>query len=55
MSFLTTFGFQAKPFYEKHGYQVVYEQKNYPRTGSKYFMEKRLGGSVHGDELHCKD
>lgn len=50
MAFLTTFGFQAKPFYEKQGYQVVYEQKGYPRTGCKYFMEKRLGDYAHIDE-----
>ncbi len=42
MSFLTTFGFQARPFYEKNGYHVVYEQKNYPRTGSKFYLEKHL-------------
>lgn len=46
MAFLTTFGFQARPFYEKHGYEVVYEQKGYPRTGCKYFMEKRLVGGI---------
>lgn len=42
MAFLTTFGFQARPFYEKHGYHVVYEQKGYPRSGSKFYMEKQL-------------
>ena len=42
MAALNTFGFQAKPFYEKSGYRVVYEQRNYPRTGSRYYMEKQL-------------
>ena len=41
-SFLNTFSFQAKPFYEKNGYQVVYTQNNYPITNSRYFMEKQL-------------
>lgn len=53
MSFLTTFGFQARPFYEKQGYEVVYEQKGYPRTGCKYYMEKRLEASalINGQHL----
>ncbi len=37
-----TFSFQAKPFYEKNGFHVVYTQKNYPVTSTKYFMEKHL-------------
>ena len=41
-SFLNTFSFQAKPFYEKNGYKVVYAQNNYPLTNSRYFMEKQL-------------
>lgn len=39
---LNTLNFQAKPFYEKNGYIVVYTQKNYPKTNAKYFMEKEL-------------
>lgn len=42
MAGLNTLDFQAKPFYEKHGYAVVYEQKNYPKSGSKFYMEKKL-------------
>ncbi len=38
----TTFNFQAKPFYLKMGYHVVYVQKNYPITNEKYFLEKEL-------------
>jgi len=41
-AFLTTFSFQAKPFYLKYGYKVVYVQKNYPLVNEKYFMEKIL-------------
>ncbi|MBN1982492.1 MAG: GNAT family N-acetyltransferase, partial [Chitinivibrionales bacterium] len=39
---LCTFSFQARPFYEKMGYRVVYAQHEFPRTGVKYFMEKQL-------------
>ncbi|MFQ3210090.1 MAG: ribosomal protein S18 acetylase RimI-like enzyme, partial [Colwellia sp.] len=39
---LDTLNFQAMPFYEKHGYQTQWIQKNYPRTGCKYFMLKEL-------------
>lgn len=39
---LDTLNFQAKPFYEKHGYQVEWTQPNYPKTGCKYFMSKSL-------------
>ncbi len=41
-SYLTTFNFQARPFYEKHGYKVVYVQRNYPLTNERYHMEKSL-------------
>jgi GNAT superfamily N-acetyltransferase len=41
-AYLNTFSFQARPFYEKHGYKVVYTQKNYPITNEKYHMEKNL-------------
>ncbi len=39
---LDTLDFQAKPFYEKNGYQVVYQMANYPLNGCRYFMEKKL-------------
>ncbi|MBD56826.1 N-acetyltransferase [uncultured Pseudoalteromonas sp.] len=39
---LDTLDFQAKPFYEKNGYQVKYEMSNYPLDGCRYFMEKSL-------------
>lgn len=41
-AFLTTMNFQAKPFYLKYGYKVVYVQKGYPLINEKYFMEKIL-------------
>ncbi|MEW9798604.1 GNAT family N-acetyltransferase [Alteromonas sp. CYL-A6] len=39
---LDTLNFQARPFYEKHGYDVQWAQQGYPRTGCKYFMVKTL-------------
>jgi ribosomal protein S18 acetylase RimI-like enzyme len=39
---LDTLNFQAMPFYEKKGYEVQWVQKNYPKTGCKYFMTKEL-------------
>ncbi|WP_212682417.1 GNAT family N-acetyltransferase [Arsukibacterium tuosuense] len=39
---LDTLNFQAMPFYKKHGYHVQWVQENYPKTGCKYFMVKRL-------------
>lgn len=39
---LDTLDFQAKPFYEKRGYQVKYQLDNYPLNGTRYFMEKPL-------------
>lgn len=39
---LDTLNFQAMPFYKKHGYQVQWIQENYPKTGCKYYMVKRL-------------
>ena len=39
---LDTLDFQAKPFYEKRGYSVKYQLNNYPRSGTRYFMEKSL-------------
>ncbi len=42
MAQLDTLDFQAKPFYEKNGYQVKYQMANYPLDGCRYFMEKSL-------------
>lgn len=39
---LDTLNFQARPFYEKHGYVVQWTQNHYPRDGAKYFMVKEL-------------
>lgn len=39
---LDTLNFQAMPFYEKHGYKTQWIQRDYPKTGCKYFMLKEL-------------
>lgn len=39
---LETLNFQARPFYEKHGYQLQWTQDSYPRDGKKYFLTKNL-------------
>jgi GNAT superfamily N-acetyltransferase len=39
---LDTFSFQARPFYERHGYVVIATQRDYPPGHARFFMEKRL-------------
>jgi GNAT superfamily N-acetyltransferase len=41
---LDTLNFQAEPFYQKLGYKTEWIQTEYPKTGCKYFMTKRLIG-----------
>jgi ribosomal protein S18 acetylase RimI-like enzyme len=41
-AFLETFSFQARPLYEKLGYSVFGEIKDYPPGHSQYFLSKRL-------------
>lgn len=41
-SCLTSFTFQAKPFYEKHGYEVFGRLDDYPEGEKMYFMKKVL-------------
>ena len=40
--YLTTFGFQARPFYEKFGYEVVANIPDYPRGHSFNVLKKAL-------------
>jgi GNAT superfamily N-acetyltransferase len=40
--FLTTFSFQAKPFYEKFGYEVVADIPDYPNGHSTHVLKKIL-------------
>lgn len=39
---LDTLDFQARPFYEKHGYQVQWTMTCYPESGSRHYMTKQL-------------
>jgi ribosomal protein S18 acetylase RimI-like enzyme len=39
---LDTFSFQARGFYEKHGYAVFGELPNYPGEHHRYFLSKKL-------------
>jgi GNAT superfamily N-acetyltransferase len=41
-AFLDTFSFQARPFYERHGYQCFGELQGHPPGHSHYFMRKSL-------------
>jgi GNAT superfamily N-acetyltransferase len=39
---LDTYSFEARPFYEKHGYQVFATLDDYPPGHQKHFLLKRL-------------
>ena len=41
-AFLDTFSWQARPFYERLGYAVVFEMRDFPPGHSRFFMTKRL-------------
>jgi GNAT superfamily N-acetyltransferase len=41
-AFVETFSFQARPFYERHGYQVFGELHDYPAGHNYYFLRKAL-------------
>ncbi len=41
-AYLDTFSFQARPFYEKHGYEVFGQIDDYPIGHARYFLSKRL-------------
>jgi GNAT superfamily N-acetyltransferase len=40
--FLTTFSFQARPFYEKSGYEVVADIQDYPKGHSHHVLKTNL-------------
>lgn len=42
ISYLETLDFQAKGFYEEHGYSVIGKLDNYPKGHCQYFMSKDL-------------
>jgi GNAT superfamily N-acetyltransferase len=39
---LDTFSFQARPFYERHGYAVFATQDDNPKGHARHFLEKRF-------------
>ncbi len=39
---LDTFSFQARPFYEKHGYQLQMTLLDYPETHERFYLTKQL-------------
>jgi len=39
---LDTYSFEARPFYEKHGYKLFATLNNYPEGHSKHFLKKEL-------------
>lgn len=41
-AYLDTFSFQARPFYEKHGYKVAGTLEDFPKGHARYFLQKRL-------------
>ena len=46
--FLSTFSFQARPFYEKYGYEVFGKIPDYPAGHAYYFLRKALEGPPKG-------
>ncbi|MCW5747189.1 MAG: GNAT family N-acetyltransferase [Alphaproteobacteria bacterium] len=42
---LDTFAWQARPFYEKHGYQVFGRLPDYPTGHARWFLMKRLAAA----------
>lgn len=49
-SFLSTFEFQARTFYEKHGYSVTGKLEQYPPGATYYWMRKELEQNQVQDE-----
>jgi ribosomal protein S18 acetylase RimI-like enzyme len=42
-AYLDTFSYQARPFYEKLGYEVFGTLDDYPAGHQRFYMRKRLG------------
>ena len=38
--FLSTFGFQARPFYERFGYEVIADLPDYPMGHTHHVLKK---------------
>jgi hypothetical protein len=42
---LDTFSYQARPFYEHHGYELFATLDEYPPGQQRFFMRKSLAGA----------
>jgi GNAT superfamily N-acetyltransferase len=47
--YLDTFGFQARPFYERHGYTLFGVLDDYPPGSRRYFLRKDLDDRASGE------
>jgi GNAT superfamily N-acetyltransferase len=47
-AYVETLSFQAPEFYQKHGYQIVGELKDFPAGHSRYFLQKLLSAKEKG-------
>ena len=45
-AWLDTYDFQARPFYERHGYEMFAELDDLPGGHRRWFMRKRLAASA---------
>lgn len=45
-AYLDTFSYQARPFYEKLGYEVFGTLEDYPTGHQRFYMRKRLTGAT---------
>ncbi len=55
-AWVNTFSFQSPEFYLKHGFEIVFEQTNYPKTSSRTFLVREIEqprgeDAVSGDEV----
>jgi GNAT superfamily N-acetyltransferase len=41
-AYVDTYSFEARPFYEKHGYELFTTLDDYPPGHCKYFLKKKL-------------
>jgi GNAT superfamily N-acetyltransferase len=48
-SWLGTFDFQARPFYERHGYRVFAELHGFPKGHTHFHLRKDLSGAAPAD------
>ncbi len=50
-AFLDTFSFQARGFYEKHGYEVYGVLDDFPAGACRFFLKKDLATAVQHSKL----